>query len=95
MTGDGELQEGQIWESLVSAANFGMYELCAIVDHNKLQSDTFVERTLALGDLEAKFKSFGWHVERVNGHDFEELSLALWRCQQVATRPQATSHASC
>jgi transketolase len=88
MTGDGELQEGQIWESLVSATNFGMYELCAIVDHNKLQSDTFVERTLALGDLEAKFKSFGWHVERVNGHDFEQLSLALWRCQQVATRPQ-------
>lgn len=88
MTGDGELQEGQIWESLVSAANFGMHELCAIVDHNKLQSDTFVERTLDLGDLEAKFKSFGWHVERVNGHDFEQLSLALWRCQQVAKRPQ-------
>ncbi len=88
MTGDGELQEGQIWESLVSAANLGMYELCAIVDHNKLQSDTFVEKTNALGDLEAKFKSFGWHVERANGHDFEDLATALWRCQQVATRPQ-------
>ncbi len=88
MTGDGELQEGQIWESLISAANMGLYEVCAIVDHNKLQSDTFVERTSSLGDLEAKFRSFGWHVERANGHDFEELSNALWRCQQIATRPQ-------
>lgn len=88
MTGDGELQEGQIWESLVSAANLGMHELCAIVDHNKLQSDTFVEKTSSLGDLEAKFRSFGWHVERANGHDFEGLRAALQRCQQVTTRPQ-------
>ena len=88
MTGDGELQEGQIWESLVSAANMGLYEVCAIVDHNKLQSDTFVERTSSLGDLEAKFKSFGWHVERADGHDYEDISNALWRCQQIATRPQ-------
>jgi len=88
MTGDGELQEGQIWESLVSAANLGLHELTAIVDHNKLQSDTFVEKTSSLGDLEAKFRSFGWHVERANGHDFEELGAALWRCQKVGTRPQ-------
>lgn len=88
MTGDGELQEGQIWESLVSAANMGLSEICAIVDHNKLQSDTFVEKTSSLGDLEAKFKAFGWHVERVNGHDFEELGSALWRCQQLKSRPQ-------
>jgi len=88
MTGDGELQEGQIWESLVSAANLGLSEICAIVDHNKLQSDTFVEKTSSLGDLEAKFKSFGWHVERVNGHDFDELESALWRCRKVTSRPQ-------
>ncbi|HXK16417.1 MAG TPA: transketolase C-terminal domain-containing protein [Polyangiaceae bacterium] len=88
MTGDGELQEGQIWESLLSAANLQLHEICAIVDHNKLQSDTFVERTSSLGDLEAKFKSFGFYVERVNGHDFEELAAALWRCQQVKSRPQ-------
>lgn len=88
MTGDGELQEGQIWESLVSAANLRMYELCVIVDHNKLQSDTFVERTSSLGDLEAKLEAFGFHVERVNGHDFDELGSALWRCQQVALKPQ-------
>ena len=88
LTGDGELQEGQIWESLISAANLKLHEICAIVDHNKLQSDTFVEKTSSLGDLEAKFTSFGWHVERVNGHDFEELSAALARCGQVESRPQ-------
>ncbi len=88
MTGDGELQEGQIWESLISAANLGLHEVCAIVDHNKLQSDTFVEKTSSLGDLEAKFRSFGWHVERVNGHDFGELSAALWRCQTIHAKPQ-------
>ncbi len=88
LTGDGELQEGQIWESLISAANLNLHEICAIVDHNKLQSDTFVEKTSSLGDLAAKFDSFGWHVERVNGHDFEELSVALARCRQVKSRPQ-------
>jgi transketolase len=88
MTGDGELQEGQIWESLISAANLGLDEVCAIVDHNKLQSDTFVQRTSSLGDLEGKFRSFGWHVERVDGHDFEAFSGALWSCARVTGRPQ-------
>ncbi|HXK18058.1 MAG TPA: 1-deoxy-D-xylulose-5-phosphate synthase N-terminal domain-containing protein, partial [Polyangiaceae bacterium] len=64
LTGDGELQEGQIWESLISAANLKLHEICAIVDHNKLQSDTFVEKTSSLGDLPAKFQSFDWHVKR-------------------------------
>lgn len=88
MTGDGELQEGQIWESLVSATNLRLHEICVVVDHNKLQSDTFVERTSALGDLEAKFKAFGFYVERVDGHDFDQLGAALWRCQQVISKPQ-------
>ena len=69
MTGDGELQEGQIWESLVSAANNRLGNLIAIVDHNKLQSDTFVARTSDLGDIEAKFSAFGWAVARCDGHD--------------------------
>ena len=58
LTGDGELQEGQIWESLISAANAGMGEITAIVDHNKLQSDYRVSQTSDLGDLVAKFRSF-------------------------------------
>ncbi|HEX3773392.1 MAG TPA: transketolase C-terminal domain-containing protein [Polyangiaceae bacterium] len=87
LTGDGELQEGQIWESLISAANFRLHEIVAIVDHNKLQSDTFVERTSSLGDLVAKFEAFGWHVQRVDGHDVAALSRAIAQTKQVEDRP--------
>ena len=87
LTGDGELQEGQIWESLISAANFGLHELIAIVDHNKLQSDTFVERTSSLGDIEAKFKAFGWHVQRVNGHDVRAFRQAVANAGRVQGQP--------
>ncbi|SCB42547.1 transketolase [Bradyrhizobium shewense] len=77
MTGDGELQEGQFWESLISAANFGLHEITVIVDHNKLQSDTFVKNVSDLGDLEAKCKAFGWRVERCDGHDLSAFAEAL------------------
>src|SRR6188508_586655 len=71
LTGDGELQEGQFWESLVSGVNRGLGEIVAIIDHNKIQSDTWVDRVSALGDLEAKLTAFGWHVSRCDGHDTE------------------------
>ena len=77
LTGDGELQEGQFWESLVSAAKRKDGRLTVIVDHNKVQSDTYVENVSDLGDLEAKFQSFGWDVYRCNGHSLEELDDLL------------------
>ena len=77
LTGDGELQEGQIWESLGSAVTLGLDEITVIVDHNKIQSDTWVEEVGPLGDLEAKFASFGWRVARCDGHDFSALDAAL------------------
>lgn len=77
MTGDGELQEGQFWESLVSAVNFGLHEITVIIDHNKLQSDTFVKNVSDLGDLEAKLKAFGWRVERCDGNDVGAFSNTL------------------
>ena len=88
MTGDGELQEGQLWESLVSAANYGLDRITAIVDHNKLQSDVLVRNTSDLGDLEAKFKAFGWHVARCNGHDYPELAATLAAVDKVSGRPK-------
>ena len=88
LTGDGELQEGQIWESLISAANSGMGEITAIVDHNKLQSDYRVSQTSDLGDLKAKFASFGWHVERCDGHDLDAFPAALKACAAHPGRPQ-------
>ena len=91
LTGDGELQEGQIWESLISAANAGMGEITAIVDHNKLQSDYRVSQTSDLGDLEAKFRSFGWHVERCDGHDLDEFSARARSLRRASWAP-ASDH---
>jgi transketolase len=73
MTGDGELQEGQNWEALQAAAHDGVGGLWAIVDRNELQSDKPTEEILGLGDLEAKLRVFGWHVERCDGHDHAAL----------------------
>ncbi len=77
LTGDGELQEGQFWESLPGAANRGLGEITVLVDHNKIQSDTWVEAVSPLGDLEAKFAAFGWDVRRCDGHDFPAMAAAL------------------
>lgn len=88
LTGDGELQEGQIWESLVSAVNSHMSELTVVVDHNKLQSDTLVTKVSDLGDLEAKFRSFGWFVTRCDGNNLESFSGALAEVKLVSDKPK-------
>jgi transketolase len=77
LTGDGELQEGQIWEALGGAAHAGMREITAIVDHNKIQSDTWVCDVSDLGDLAAKFESFGWGVLRCDGNDPSQLETVF------------------
>ena len=87
LTGDGELQEGQVWESLQSAANLGLGEIIAIVDHNKVQSDTLVSRTSDLGDLEAKFRAFGWAVGRCDGNDAASFSGELARVSRAGDVP--------
>jgi transketolase len=88
LTGDGELQEGQLWESLGSAANRGLGEIVAIVDHNKIQSDTWVDRVNGLGDVEAKFRAFGWHVSRCDGHDVAALERTFRALDGVRDRPK-------
>ena len=88
LTGDGELQEGQFWESLGSAANHGLEEITVIVDHNKVQSDTLVERVSSLGDLEAKLRAFGWAVARCDGHDLNDLRRALSAVRAEKGKPK-------
>ena len=88
LTGDGELQEGQIWESLGSAVEQRLDEITVIVDHNKIQSDTWVEQVGPLGDLEAKFTAFGWRVERCDGHDVEAIEAALTRLDTAEGVPR-------
>lgn len=89
MTGDGELQEGQIWESLQTAAFQKVNNLIAIVDFNKIQTDKSVKDIIDLGDLTRKFEVFGWHAETCNGHDFAELENAFTRLKQIDDRPKA------
>jgi transketolase len=88
MTGDGELQEGQFWESLSSAANRGLGEIVAIVDHNKIQSDTWVRNVSNLGDIEAKFRAFGWQVARCDGHDVAALEKTFRALDDVESLPK-------
>src|SRR5437667_1015311 len=73
MTGDGELQEGQIWESLQPCANERLGEIVVVVDHNKLQSDSAVAAVSDLGAIEEKFRVFGWEVARADGHDLTSV----------------------
>lgn len=88
LTGDGELQEGQIWESLISAANHRMEELTVVVDHNKIQSDTLVAKVSDLGDLPAKFAAFGWHVGRCDGNDLAAFSKTLAEAEASTGKPK-------
>jgi transketolase len=88
MTGDGELQEGQIWESLQPVANEGLGEITVIVDHNKYQSDTLVSAVSDLGPLEEKFRAFGWEVRRGDGHDPQVLRDTLAHFATVPERPK-------
>jgi transketolase len=88
LTGDGELQEGQFWESLQSAVNHRLSEITVIVDHNKIQSDTWVAKVSDLGDLEKKLAAFGWYVARCNGHDLHAVSQVLATLKTVTDRPK-------
>jgi transketolase len=88
LTGDGELQEGQLWESLAGAARDRVGELTVIVDHNKIQSDTWVRDVSDLGDLEAKFRAFGWKVARCDGHDLPAIASALRKLQRASDLPK-------
>jgi len=74
---DGELGEGSNWEAMMFAAHHELDNLVAIVDYNKLQSLTSVEKTLRIEPLTDKLQAFGWEVREVNGHDHEELSESL------------------
>lgn len=75
--GDGELQEGQVWEAAMNAAHHKLGNLTAIVDRNKLQIDGCTENIKALGPLDKKWEAFGWHVIEIDGHDHQQIYQAL------------------
>ena len=77
MLGDGECQEGSIWESALFASSYGLDNLTAIVDYNKLQAMDRLENIVGMENFEKKWNSFGWYVVRVDGHDFDQIIDAL------------------
>lgn len=87
--GDGEMQEGQIWEAAMAAAAHGMDNLCLIVDSNGMQVEGSIEDVLPMGDVVAKWKSFGWAVSDVDGHDAAALLAALSTARRTRGRPAA------
>ncbi|MGK9368282.1 transketolase C-terminal domain-containing protein [Melioribacter sp. Ez-97] len=88
LTGDGEFQEGQIWESLQAAAHQRIDNLIAVMDHNKYQTDMLVSEVNNIEDVTAKVKSFGWHAIRINGHDFNQLKRAFGEIKEVKDKPK-------
>jgi len=88
MTGDGELQEGQIWEALQTTAHHKINNIYVIVDFNKIQTDKPVKEVIDLGDLEKKFDIFGWYVRRCNGHDFAELDSVFREFRNITDKPK-------
>jgi transketolase len=77
LMGDGEIQEGQVWEAAMFAAHEGLDNLVAIVDHNGLQIDGACNEVMCLGTVAAKFTAFDWHAVEVDGHDVEALLAAF------------------
>jgi transketolase len=85
--GDGESNEGQIWEGAMAAAHYKLNNLIAFTDHNKMQIDGYVHEIMNVEDLDAKWNAFGWFVQRVNGHDFEDMEMAIERAKKELYRP--------
>ncbi len=85
--GDGELNEGQVWEAFMFGAHYQLDNLVAIIDHNKLQSDAECDKVTSLSPLVDKLTAFGWHVMEIDGHDFAAISAALYTARRVKKRP--------
>lgn len=85
--GDGEIQEGQIWEAAMAAGHFKVDNLIAFVDNNKLQLDGSLEEVMSPYPIGEKFKAFGWNVIEVDGHDVEQLGNAVDLARVMKDKP--------
>jgi transketolase len=89
LLGDGECQEGQIWEAAMTAAHYKLDNLTAFVDHNGLQIDGPIEDVMSPESIQEKFKAFGWHVVDIDGHDFEQIIDAVEEAKSTKGKPTA------
>ena len=88
LTGDGELQEGQIFEALQTTPHQNLNDLIVIVDHNKIQSSQYVKDVIDLRNLKKKFESFGWVVKNCNGHSFKDIDKNLKDLKKDNSKPK-------
>ncbi len=87
LMGDGEIQEGQVWEAAMTAAHYQLDNVCAIVDYNNLEIDGYVEDVMGIHPLEEKWKSFNWHVHECDGNDIVSVIKALDHASQMRRKP--------
>ena len=85
--GDGELAEGSVWEGAMAASHFKLDNLCAVVDRNRLQISGSTEDVMHHDDLAARFAAFGWHVIKVDGHDYDALAAAFDEAKRTKGQP--------
>ena len=85
--GDGEVQEGQIWEAAMTAAHYKLDNLCAFLDSNNLQIDGNVTEIKGVEPLDKKWEAFGWNVIKIDGHNFEEILSALEKAKECKDKP--------
>ena len=89
LLGDGEIQEGQVWEACMMASHYKLDNLCVIVDNNGLQIDGKVADVMSPYPIVDKLAAFGFHVEAINGHDFDQIEAALAVAKQTKGQPTA------
>ena len=89
LLGDGEIQEGQVWEACMAAAHYKLDNLCIVVDNNGLQIDGNIADVMSPYPIDEKLKAFGFHVDVINGHSFEEIEAALAAARTVKGQPSA------
>ncbi|MDO5491315.1 MAG: transketolase [Bacillota bacterium] len=89
LLGDGEIQEGMIWEAAMSAAHYQLDNLVAIVDHNGLQIDGQNDDVMTVMPIAEKFEAFGWNVVSISGHDFDDIRRAFAEARECKGRPTA------
>ena len=87
LLGDGECDEGQIWEAAMSASHYGLNNLIGIVDRNRIQNDRFTDEVMKLEPLASKWRAFGWRVLEVDGHDIGQVRDALRQAGRARNRP--------
>ncbi len=87
LTSDGEHNEGNTWEAVLLAAKERLHNLIVIVDRNNIQIDGYTEDVMPLDDMAKKYESFNWHVQEVDGHNFEQLNDAIGKAQAVYEKP--------